>query len=73
MATRGDMSMLRTHFTNLMDVNRKLIQDLNVRANQGERLQESLKEVKSMINKAGNLRCKKPFTEKKFKKFHSLN
>lgn len=50
------MPMLRTHFADLMNVNRKLIQDLNIRANQGETLQESLKEVKSMINKAGNLR-----------------
>ena len=50
--------MVRTHFTDLMNINRNLIKDLNVRANQSEKLQEALKIVKGMINKAGNLRSK---------------
>lgn len=49
---------MRLHFADLLTINRQLIKDLKVRAGQGDMLQQSLKKVKAMISKAGNLRSK---------------
>jgi hypothetical protein len=52
------MELMRTSLANLLTLNRKLITGTVSAGTQKDKLAAELKKVKSMINKAGNLRCK---------------
>lgn len=52
------MDLMRTSLSNLLTANLKLIAGVSVSSGQKDLLAAELKKVKSMINKAGNLRCR---------------